>query len=259
MSKIWEFRGTRVDLDTLVRIEINWTAGRPGDDDVSFDIDIYHFGEPSMGRARVLNSVAASRLRNWMMRNATDFTVSWDGGAQTWLRNEPVPSKTQEEALAEALLPLCTTDLARDSVRGVARSLLHALNSGPFYAAPLAEPHQEHAALQASEKLVDAKVAEHHAAKPMTATNNGKLPVENEPRDGQRPIGYLVGHLSPDALECLRDVVSHATDFEHALVHRRDTALNDGAKSYWDKQIVVFARMVEQAKSALDIHAKVSP
>lgn len=101
----------------------------------------------------------------------------------------------------------------------------------------------------------------------------GGLPVEEVPRKGESPFGYVVGHLSKPALECLQDVVSHASDFRSALSVRRDRAAladydktgvseptepADAGDSYWKHQQDVHERMVRQAQEALDIHAKVS-
>lgn len=101
------------------------------------------------------------------------------------------------------------------------------------------------------------------------------LPVEDVPREGQTPYGYVVGHLSLVALECLRDVVSHASDIRDALRARLDEAeqddcdaavidaepenVGDENRSYWRHQQVVFNRMVEQATEALAVHDKVNP
>lgn len=101
------------------------------------------------------------------------------------------------------------------------------------------------------------------------------LPVEDVPREGQTPYGYVVGHLSNPALECLRDVVSHASDFIEALRARTLNAKQDDTdnrdidaplltaagpdESYWLHQQHVFERMVAQAQDALAIHDKVNP
>jgi len=87
---------------------------------------------------------------------------------------------------------------------------------------------------------------------------------------GLRPTGVL----EPEALACLRDVISHASDFREALATRllkaqaddREEApidaqpvdVPDKEASYWVHQQHVFDRMVEQAKRAIDAHNKVS-
>lgn len=82
------------------------------------------------------------------------------------------------------------------------------------------------------------------------------------------------GFLEADALACLEDVVSHASDIHEALAARRlkahdqdredapidapVTSLVGDAESYWKRQQEVHGRMVEQAKRALELHKQVT-
>lgn len=105
------------------------------------------------------------------------------------------------------------------------------------------------------------------------------MPIEERLRPGEKPHGYLVGHLTKGALACLQDVVSHYNDFNDAIRHRIELARQEDAKklledgqfdamsasqrdaneSYWRKQADVFDRMYGQAKQALEVHAQVVP
>lgn len=94
-----------------------------------------------------------------------------------------------------------------------------------------------------------------------------------QPYDEQRVPGVESIALSNDALECLRDVVSHAGDFRDALGARlvkareddyKQTGVSepveppDSGESYWTHQQNVFERMVKQATAALALHDKVA-
>jgi len=117
---------------------------------------------------------------------------------------------------------------------------------------------------EALRKFTDTKLG-HPYDMPTTTVKDGK-----KYDTGLRPTGAL----EPDALECLKDVVSHASDFRSALSARRLKGRDQdreelpidavyptdpgNEESYWVKQQEVFDRMVGQAQRALDAHNKVS-
>lgn len=106
----------------------------------------------------------------------------------------------------------------------------------------------------------------------MQVDDNTWLNLRNPDHQRRTPVSDLLPHA---ALECLRDVVSHASDIRDALRARleeaeqddRDAAVIDAEpenvgeenRSYWRHQQVVFNRMVEQATEALTMHYKAEP
>jgi hypothetical protein len=252
----------RLDAATLKWLAINPIKNSAG----LFLIDYIHGDNPQ--REHTVSMATAAGIYDFILF-ATGFDRTKGGGFDTGCEFNATSSNVRGQQAATARI-----DVALEQVILLAREC----GKSEEFASDIATPLKLLLRLMIRDAMVEQSRENRDALRKFTDVSLGKpygtsLPVEDAPRDGEKPYGYMIGHLSKEALACLEDVVSHAADFRSALSARRMVGIREdresaeqgeppvepgGEESYWVKQQQVFERMVMQARTALDIHAKVS-
>lgn len=229
----------------------------------------------------------AEKIGRWLAAHSRTLDKVIQNGAAKFTRRPPEADVLYHEAAARIGQQKATAqiDVALEQVILLAREC----GKSEEFASDIAAPLKLLLRLMIRDAMVEQSRENRDALRSFTRPQLGKpyelpplvkdgktlggLPVEDAPRPGEKPFGYVVGFLCTEALECLRDVVSHAADFRSAMTVRRLKGRDQdreelpidavyptdpgNEESYWVKQQEVFERMVKQAQTALDNHAKV--
>lgn len=227
-----------------------------------------------------IDGPTARKLVHWLSSHANSFTVSSEGGIAKFVRSS-WSGVVRHSQIQFADVDLVPWRLDSTSLQWLAIKWIKGQDYSTVSYIPRPDvPQREHRIGAGTAKMIGAWIIETRAFEPVVkpeseGAGNGEWTAREKPAAYVTPLRPAPrGYLEADALACLEDVVSHASDIHEALAARRlkahDQDREDGpidapvtslvgdAESYWKKQQEVHTRMVEQAKRALELHKRVS-
>ncbi len=252
----------RFDATTL-----NWLALTPIKGADNYTVSYLVQNRPQ--REHTVSASTASTIGVWI--NFTKlFTKSGDDHAPQWTRTLHTGGIVGTRRVITDAPFTAEIDVALEQVILLAREC----GKSEEFASDIAGPLKLLLRLMIRDALAE---KDREAMRRFTNTRLGQAFGEGDPAalERQRHITLPpAGWLEAPALECLKDVVSHSSDINEALEVRRLKAVKDDRKeraidapltgeigdheSYWIKQQHVFARMMQQAETALATHERVS-